>query len=74
LISTVTPESAPLDPTAPLPPVATPDEPPSKNWIAPVDEPPLDGLPVAGPEPVEGEMDPDVNGDPLLVAPLAVPL
>jgi hypothetical protein len=39
-----------------------------------VDEPPLDGLPVAGPEPVEGEMDPDVNGDPLLVAPLAVPL
>jgi hypothetical protein len=67
----VIPEGAALD-TAQLPDVPTPDEPPSENCIAPVDEPPVDGRPVAAPEPVVGDMDPDVNPVPLLVDPLLV--
>jgi hypothetical protein len=59
------------------PPVATPDEPlplPEDDAIAPVDATPLDGLPVAEPEPVDGDMVPDVTPVPLLVPPLEVPL
>src|SRR5260370_42110878 len=72
LITTVTPEGAPLGPAESLPAVATPDEPLAlpEDGIAPVDEPPLDGPPVAAIEPVDREMDPDMNAVPLLVAPL----
>jgi hypothetical protein len=65
---TVTPEGAPLGPTAPLLSVAPPDEPPSESCIAPDDEPPLDDI--------DGRVDPedDVEPVPLLVPPLAVPL
>jgi len=62
------------------PPLATPDEPLPllpEDGVVPVDDPPLDGLPVAVPtlDPVDGGMDPDVNPVPLLVAPpLVAPL
>src|SRR5260370_34330653 len=71
LITTVTPEGVPLGPTEPLPAVATPDEPLAlpEDGIAPVDEPPLDGLPVAAIEPVDSERDPYQNSVRQLVAP-----
>jgi hypothetical protein len=73
----VAPPDEPPVATPDEPLVATPDEPPPllpEDDIAPVDDPPLDGLPVATLEPVDGAMDPDVEPVPLLVAPLVVPL
>src|SRR5260370_37210279 len=72
LITTVAPEGAPLGPAESVPAVATPDEPLPlpEDGLAPVDEPPLDGPPVAAIEPADGEMDPDINAVPLLVPPL----
>jgi hypothetical protein len=71
----VEPPDEPPVATPDEPLVATPDEPPPllpEDDIAPVDDPPLDGLPVTAPEPVVGDMDPDVNPVPLLVDPLLV--
>ena len=69
-----TPDEPPLA-TPDEPPLVTPEEPPPplpEGGVAPVEDPPFDGLPVATPEPVDGGMDPDVNTVPLLVAPLLV--
>jgi hypothetical protein len=86
LIVTVFPEGGALDAGQPPvvvtpdePPVATPDEPPPEpppeDGIAPVDEAPLDGLPVDEPElePVDGGDDPERDTVPLLL-PLSVPV
>ena len=81
LIVIVIPEGGALDAAQPPevaipdePPVATPDEPPLEDDIAPVDEPPLDGLPVEEPErePADADDDPEIDAVPLL--PPSVPV
>src|SRR5260370_33628251 len=84
LIVIVIPEGGALD-AGQLPGIATPDEPPVAtpdeplplplplDVIAPVDDPPLDGLPVAAIGPVHGSLDPDMKAVPLLPPPRPAP-